>query len=151
MKTKNFLLALSLAVVFGCGCDCDNDSFKLVDKTVPIYASENDLVFSYNAADTVITVGGPLEWYVDAFALAPLHHRHEVTPEDVILKKNTTHGATLSYEWIEATKKDNTLRLHVAENTSDTVRLMRITLGGDAKTNVRGTFVYLSQNPKEKE
>jgi hypothetical protein len=75
-----------------------------------------------------------------------------VHPAGIILKENTAKSETFSYEWITVSKTDDMLRVSVAENTSDTVRSIRVCLVGDhekdACPSLTGRFLYVTQYPK---
>jgi hypothetical protein len=146
MKTKKILFVLSLAAVFG----CDNaDVIPGTGESIPIGLHlYGDLEFAGNASDVIIEADRS-EWSIDYFDVPYISHTTH--PSDIRLKENTAKSETFSYEWIEASKTDNMLRVSVTENTSDTIRSIRIGLAGDMKKNVRGQYVYVTQHPKEKE
>jgi hypothetical protein len=102
-----------------------------------------DVKLSGNAADTVIKSSSS-EWYIASFDMP--HMPYMTHPSDTKLKENPSHGETLSYEWLEATKTDNMLRLKAAENTSDMPRVIRICIAGGE--NVTGGYLYVTQYPE---
>jgi hypothetical protein len=114
----------------------------------PISLTTGNLKLSGNAVDTVLTAERS-EWYILFFDVP--HIPYTVHPDDVKLKENPARSNTLSYEWLTASKTENRLRLSVAENTSDTARLIRICLMGDEKAKTDGQFLYVTQYPKEKD
>jgi hypothetical protein len=150
MKTKFFLCLLCLAAVFGC-----DDSEKTAPMTryyfIGIYG---DLKFPANASDTLLT-GEHSDWYVLFFDKPNIFYSIGSHPDDVLLTDNPEKRETLSYEWLTVSKTDNRLRLSIAENTSDTVRSIRICLRGDrdgiSTMQIPDQFTFITQYPKEKD
>jgi hypothetical protein len=151
MKTKFFMFVLSLAAVFGC-----DDSRIAPGKNTFMHFVDlgtKELKFSGNASDTILEAKENFSsWYIYSFDL-PYHLETPLIVDDtrdILLKDNPSKSETLSYEWVEVSKTDNMLRMSIAENTSDTVRYVRLCLTGSID-RVLGQHLFITQYPKAKE
>jgi hypothetical protein len=135
---------------------CDNSAPVDLDKIEYIGLEKDTLVFSGDASSAIIKtdVWG---WGIGAFRSTNTFY-----PEDSLstLKAKTTKkilteydlrgflnwNETLSYEWIEASKKEKALQVSVTENTSGTPRSLFIYLSGGGL--VEGEFLFVIQHPK---